>query len=31
MFRFLNRLQHWLRVASMVVDMIIGTPEPIYT
>jgi hypothetical protein len=26
MFRFLNRLQLWLRVATMVIDMIIGPP-----
>ena len=26
MFVFLNTLQHWLRVATMIIDMIIGPP-----
>lgn len=28
MFRLLNRIQHWLRVASMIIDMLIGPLEP---
>jgi hypothetical protein len=27
MFRFLNSLQYWLRVATAVIDFIIGPPE----
>ena len=27
MFNILNRLQYWLRVATAVIDMIIGAPD----